>query len=63
MDTSQVWTRPELIVLGRGAPEESVLCGCKQSKSGKNSCMARGRVEPQCGHPTPPQPMNRHTTS
>jgi hypothetical protein len=23
------WTTPELIVLGRGAPEENVLCYCK----------------------------------
>ena len=26
------WTRPQLIVLGRGTPEENVLAGCKTSK-------------------------------
>ena len=28
--TSRVWSRPELIVLVRGGPEEAVLSGCKQ---------------------------------
>jgi ribosomal protein L6P/L9E len=26
------WTQPQLIVLGRGTPEENVLAGCKTSK-------------------------------
>lgn len=26
------WTQPQLIVLGRGTPEENVLGGCKTSK-------------------------------
>jgi hypothetical protein len=25
------WIRPRLIVLGRGAPEENILAGCKTS--------------------------------
>lgn len=25
----QQWARPQLIVLGRGTPEENVLAGCK----------------------------------
>jgi len=29
MDTSRVWSKPELVVLGRGAPEENVLHYCK----------------------------------
>ena len=39
------WTRPQLIVLGRGQPEESVLKQCKnqqfsstQGPAGKTSC-------------------------
>jgi hypothetical protein len=26
------WIQPQLIVLGRGTPEENVLAGCKTSK-------------------------------
>lgn len=26
------WSRPQLIVLGRGTPEENVLAGCKNAK-------------------------------
>jgi hypothetical protein len=33
MDTSRVWSKPELIVLGRGAPEENVLSVCKTRPS------------------------------
>ena len=35
------WSRPELIVLGRGAAEESVLCLCKtkpKSFCGEGPC-------------------------
>jgi hypothetical protein len=37
------WIRPQLIVLGRGTPEENILAGCKTSKNTgmsatKNSC-------------------------
>jgi hypothetical protein len=37
------WSQPQLIVLGRGTPEENVLGGCKTSKlagasATKNSC-------------------------
>jgi len=43
------WSKPQLIVLGRGTPEENVLDGCKMptlvSVSGtttaKNGCKAR----------------------
>jgi hypothetical protein len=27
------WIQPQLIVLGRGTPEENVLAGCKTSKN------------------------------
>lgn len=42
-DNRGKWIPPQLIVLGRGAPEENVLAGCKTSKltaSGatRNSC-------------------------
>ena len=29
MENRKKWIRPELIVLGRGRPEENVLLGCK----------------------------------
>jgi hypothetical protein len=29
MDATRVYSKPRLIVLGRGAPEENVLCYCK----------------------------------
>jgi hypothetical protein len=29
MEHREHWSRPQLIVLGRGRPEESVLSGCK----------------------------------
>jgi len=32
MDAMQ-WSKPELIVLGRGEPEENVLCTCKTKPS------------------------------
>ena len=31
-ENKKKWTRPQLIVLGRGTPEENVLAGCKTSK-------------------------------
>jgi len=42
-DNRKKWIRPQLIVLGRGTPEENVLAGCKTKKlSGSaatiNSC-------------------------
>lgn len=33
MEPSRRWSKPELIVLGRGAPEENVLCYCKTRPS------------------------------
>lgn len=27
------WSRPQLVILGRGTPEESVLAGCKTYSS------------------------------
>jgi hypothetical protein len=38
MGSSPEWTKPELIVLGRGAPEENVLCKCKQAWDHDRSC-------------------------
>ena len=34
MDRSKEWKKPELIVLVRGKPEESVLTGCKYYTGG-----------------------------
>lgn len=31
-DDREKWITPQLIVLGRGTPEENVLAGCKTSK-------------------------------
>ena len=31
-DIREKWRQPQLIVLGRGTPEENVLAGCKTSK-------------------------------
>ena len=31
-DNRGKWIQPQLIVLGRGTPEENVLAGCKTSK-------------------------------
>jgi hypothetical protein len=31
-DIGKKWIPPQLIVLGRGTPEENVLAGCKTSK-------------------------------
>jgi len=39
------WTKPQLIVLGRGTPEENVLAGCKHggnSGPGSNNCKFHG---------------------
>ena len=40
------WSKPQLIVLGRGTPEENVLAGCKNSGTGgpggKNNCNKAG---------------------
>jgi hypothetical protein len=42
MDSTHEWTKPELIVLGRGAPEENVLCGCKSRPCvGHNGCATK----------------------
>ena len=32
-DNRKNWIQPQLIVLGRGTPEENVLAGCKTSKN------------------------------
>jgi hypothetical protein len=33
LESSSRWSKPELIILGRGAPEENVLCYCKTKPS------------------------------
>ena len=47
------WIQPQLIVLGRGTPEENVLAGCKTSKlSGaaatKVSCKKFNAAKTKC---------------
>lgn len=43
MDSSREWSKPELIVLGRGAPEESVLHHCKTRPSHCGGCAKKNR--------------------
>jgi hypothetical protein len=33
-NNQKTWIQPQLIVLGRGTPEENVLAGCKLTKTG-----------------------------
>lgn len=47
MDSSRVWSKPELTILGRGAPEENVLCYCKTRPAG-------------CGVSSCARKVNRH---
>jgi len=47
------WTRPQLIVLGRGTPEENVLAGCKTtslagSAATINSCQKFNAAKTKC---------------
>lgn len=52
-DNRKKWAQPQLIVLGRGTPEENVLAGCKTSKlsGGKatiNSCKKFNKTKTRC---------------
>ena len=43
-DNRKKWLQPQLIVLGRGTPEENVLTGCKiknGSMSGRNAARTK----------------------
>jgi hypothetical protein len=51
------WERPQLIVLGRGTPEENVLTACKQVERpvinpivSKQNCKSRGDYDDQVEH-------------
>jgi len=50
MDATRVYSKPKLIVLGRGAPEENVLCGCKSHYAGcgSKSCTYRDKHNVLC---------------
>ena len=43
------WVRPQLVVLGRGKPEENVLAACKNPSShtgpSNNNCKNPGQAE------------------
>ncbi len=50
------WSRPALVVLGRGGPEEMVLTVCKSVHGaqtgpvgGQNKCDTRGQGNDSCG--------------
>jgi len=45
------WERPQLVVLYRGKPEESVLCGCKLSSGGGPNCNAGNCDHQHTGKP------------
>jgi hypothetical protein len=52
-DNRKKWTQPQLIVLGRGTPEENVLSGCKTSmlagSAAKiNSCKQLNALKTKC---------------
>jgi len=36
MDKKEKWSKPKLIILTRGKPEESVLAACKGANGGDN---------------------------
>jgi hypothetical protein len=49
----KTWSKPELIVLVRGKPEESVLAGCKflgsgSGSDGRNSSCEKIGCNPAC---------------
>jgi len=44
------WTTPELIVLGRGATEESVLCHCKTKPKGFCTQSRCGKMQGKGNH-------------
>lgn len=44
-DNRKKWIQPQLIVLGRGTPEENVLAGCKTSKLSGNSAKYQGCIK------------------
>ena len=47
---TRTWTKPELIVLVRGKPDEAVLSYCKELTGGSGS---QGNVQGACIQPTP----------
>ncbi|MFA4965749.1 MAG: hypothetical protein WC709_08975 [Thermoleophilia bacterium] len=54
MDSAKRWSRPQLIVLGRATPEESVLEVCKnhevasQTAPGFSNCSWRSNATNEC---------------
>ena len=46
--TRRAWSKPELIVLVRGGPEEAVLTGCKLVAGSSGS----GNRNSSCSYPT-----------
>lgn len=47
-DNIKKWAKPQLIVLGRGTPEENVLANCKTTSvsgagTNKNACKAASK--------------------
>ncbi len=48
----EAWTKPELIVLGRGAPEENVLCQGKTRPCGGSSGCGKQNRHTNCFEPS-----------
>jgi len=53
-EKKEEWIKPQLIVLGRGTPEENVLAGCKVNikingpNSKKTGCFKKGKCNNKC---------------
>jgi hypothetical protein len=48
MEERKAWTKPQLVILGRGKPEENVLKHCKhlaQSGPITSGCRGRGKMD------------------
>ena len=46
MKEKKPWVKPQLIILGRGTPEENVLAACKGAPSEHLPGMGTGHCEP-----------------
>jgi len=44
------WTRPQLVVLGRATPEESVLCVCKNGEVASQYASGMSRCSKKWGN-------------
>jgi hypothetical protein len=52
MDSPRVSSKPELVVLGRSAPEENVLCSCKTQPCGGYAGYGKRNRHTNCCEPS-----------